>query len=140
MYIVRGATVTNSHRYTVTVSPSPASPVFTVRRHRFHRSSPFASPVFIVRRHRFHRSSPTAINSEHLTIRGEKLPLRYQLLGNGVTEVLAIRFLTKDFQYSFFEGFRSRGNRICYRFLEITDLIFSVRKGYFNKITNFYKV
>ena len=33
----------------------------------------------------------------------------YQLPGNGVTEVSAIRFLTKDFQYSFFEGFLDRG-------------------------------
>ena len=89
--------MTNSHRYTVTVSPSPVSPVFTVHRHRFHQSSPFTG-------HRFHRSSPIAITSEHLTIRGEKLSLRYQLPGNGVTEVSAICFLTKDFQYSLFEG------------------------------------
>ena len=37
---------------------------------------------------------------------------RYQtvtLPGNGVTEVSAIRFLTKDFQYGLFEGFRGRG-------------------------------
>ena len=113
MYIVRGATVTNSHRYTVTGftglhrSPSPVSPVFIVRRHRFHRSSLIT--VNGLTGHRFHRSSPIAINSEHLTIRGEKLPLRYQLPGNGVTEVLAIRFLTKDFQYSLFEGFWGRG-------------------------------
>ena len=29
---------------------------------------------------------------------------------------------------------------ICYLFLDIVDLIFSVTKDYFNKITNFYKV
>ena len=55
-------------------------------------------------------------------------------------EVSAIRFSMKDFQYGLFHGFRGRAISICYRFVEITDLIFSVRNGYFNKITNFYKV
>ena len=41
---------------------------------------------------------------------------------------------------SFFHCFQSFLSVICYQFLEIVDLIFSVRKGYFNKITNFDKV
>ena len=80
----------------------------TINCHNFtglHRSP---SPVFTDHRHRFHRSAPVAITSEHLTIRGEKLPLRYHLSGNGLTEVSAIRFLTKDFQYNLSEGFRGR--------------------------------
>ena len=37
--------------------------------------------------------------------------------------------------------FRGRGILICYQFLQIVDLIFSVTKGYIEKkITNFYKV
>ena len=36
--------------------------------------------------------------------------------------------------------FGGRGILICDQFLEIVDLIFSVRKDYFNKIANFYKV
>ena len=42
----------------------------------------------------------------NIDIRGEKLPLHYQLPGNWVTEVSAIRFWMKDFQYGLFEGFR----------------------------------
>ena len=38
------------------------------------------------------------------------------------------------------QDFGSRAICICYQFLEIVDLIFSVNKGYFNKITNFYIV
>ena len=80
----RDATVTNSHRYTVTVSPSSLSPVtfivftglhrslspfslvFTGHFHRFHWSSPVTFTGFI--NHRFHRSSPVPITSAHLTI------------------------------------------------------------------------
>ena len=117
------------------------SPIY---RHRFtvtgftdlHRSPSPVSPVFTDHRHRFHRSLPVAINTEHLTIRGEKLPLRYQLHGNGVTEVSAIRFLTKDFQYSFFEGF---GGRRIWNFSVSRNrwLDFLGRKGLFYENNEF---
>ena len=126
----------------VTVSPSPVSPIFTVRRHRFHRSSPFTvtgfiglhwppSPVFTVHCHRSHPVGERSYPYQTWC---------YQVTGNRVTEVSAIRFLTKVIQYSLSEGLLGRRIWICYRFLEVVDLVFSVRKGYFNKITIFHKV
>ena len=38
------------------------------------------------------------------------------------------------------KDFRGPGIWIGYQFLEIVDLIFSVREGSFNKVTNFYEV
>ena len=74
-------------------------------------------------------------------LRGGKLPLpdRY-VTSYLVTEVSAIRFLTEHFQYSLIQNFQGPGIRVCYQFVEIVHLIFSVGKAYLNKITNFHKV
>ena len=109
-HCVRGATMTiNRHRFTgLHPSPSPFSPFTVTDFTGLHRAPSPISSVFTDHHLQSHRSLISSVfTSEHLTIRGEKLPLRYQLPGNRVTEVSAILFLTKNFQNSLFEEFES---------------------------------